>query len=487
MRRAYSQSGSAMTLSVVIALVVAATSVTLLQQAQLTEDVTYLPRLKSTQSVIEGNIRVLAQQTLSYSCTANDMSTCTLNTEPFQDLIAKANQACANPDACRFVLDNPRFDSASQSFRATLRNDSSVVSLANREIVIDVPPEVFYRAQMLCPNEAPFFLGFSALGQPQCRPLGWSGPTSCPAGQFVRAIDGRTLSVSCGSLQNTVTCPAGQVLRGLRWANEGGFESLGCAPKISPYQFWSFTPNVDTSGLAIIDDTLPTPTAPGNYSVYRATTTSTTPPPMAACGPAAYTTHSAAPGVGLCSTGTPSTVTDGATAYTWTCTESTDVAHCSGRKTTAPPATLCWSRARVEQGYPPSFSGSPLPSPPYTCSTLGEEAEFGSCWGPPSNRRCTVFRCIDSSTGSCGGAVGPSSSTWVCNFEPDPGSNPQYIEMCGTGLSAPRSGSCNPSTDTFTPCAASCPGGGANISGGLCTRPVGAGAWAVPTWSCTCD
>jgi hypothetical protein len=364
MRRAYSQSGSAMTLSVVIALVVAATSVTLLQQAQLTEDVTYLPRLKSTQSVIEGNIRVLAQQTLSYSCTANDMSTCTLNTEPFQDLIAKANQACANPDACRFVLDNPRFDSASQSFRATLRNDSSVVSLANREIVIDVPPEVFYRAQMLCPNEAPFFLGFSALGQPQCRPLGWSGPTSCPAGQFVRAIDGRTLSVSCGSLQNTVTCPAGQVLRGLRWANEGGFESLGCAPKISPYQFWSFTPNVDTSGLAIIDDTLPTPTAPGNYSVYRETTTSTTPPP------------------------------------------------------------------------------------------------------------------------TTGGAAGPSSGTWVCEFEPDPGFNPVAIAMCGTGLSAPRSGPCNPSTDTFNPCAAFCPG---RVEGGLCTSFDVGGAWTVPTWSCTCN
>lgn len=464
----HSQSGSAMTLSVVIALVVAATSVTLLQQAKLTEDVTYLPRVKSTQSVIEGNIRVLAQQTLSYLCTANDMSTCTVIEAPFEDLIVKANQACANPEACRFILDNPRFDVASQSFRATLRNDSTVVSLADREIVIDVPPEVFYRAQMLCPDEAPFFLGFNSLGQPQCRPLGWSGPTSCPAGQFVRAIDGRTLSVSCGSLQNTVTCPAGQVLRGLRWANEGGFESLGCAPKISPYQFWSFTPDVDTSGVAIIDDTLPPPTAPGDYSVYRATTTSTTPSVTAACGPAALTTHSSAPGLGLCTRGTASTVTDGATAYTWTCTESSDVANCSGRKTSAPPATLCWSYLGRDEGG--TGAAPPEPSSPFTCATLGQEAEFGPCFGPPGSRRCGAWRCIDSSTGTCGRGS-PLSGTWSLDT----------AETCSDFCGGPCS-SCSIVNSPL--CPVSNPSGACAAVGTSCSYIINTGAGFARTYQC---
>ena len=197
----------------------------------------------------------------SYSCSStNNISSCNLAltpSSPFDSLAKIATAQCGFASDCNFSV-IAAFDSTTQIFSATVKNSSSTFHLADRDIIMQIPPEVFYSGSVNCPAATPFFSGYNLNGTMNCKSLAdFNGGTQpCPAGQFISQFDSGTLKFTCISFASDISCPSPQILASYQWQN-GQFTQT-CMPPASAAAYYAYTapppthipPNINTIQIA---------------------------------------------------------------------------------------------------------------------------------------------------------------------------------------------------------------------------------------------
>lgn len=323
--RLNNERGSAILGAVAVAAIVGVMSMTIASQINDTNKLSHWPRVRSTMSLVEIQVRSVALSPRSYNCgadTAETASVCTLRPDAFAALAkevppigtVEVQNAALNYTSLRFT--------ARVVFVPNAANEGKALAFAPRDLILDVPPEILQSSTFKCPVATPFFIGFGPNGVARCRAL---STTRCAPGQYVSSINPTTLEPICSPAGRLVSCPAGQLVKTFTW-NGTNNVSVVCEPRPHPYTVFAFNPvpSIGASASQDADTPNPVPTHP----IATAATYSW---PVGSPAPAAVTCSAPTPTPAPTPTSTPaSTPTPSPTAVaptptptsTYACTRS---------------------------------------------------------------------------------------------------------------------------------------------------------------------
>ncbi len=138
----------------------------------------------------------------------------------------------------RFVPgpDFPRLklSASGAQFEGTLIYEGDDLKLAPIPINVQVPLDLVQSKAVSCAQidaSRPIFHGFDSQGRAKCRAL----PAPCGPGQYLYAVNPRTLASQCRNLSPALLeCPAGQMIGRVSYLN--GEFSTQCIERLDPFQ-----------------------------------------------------------------------------------------------------------------------------------------------------------------------------------------------------------------------------------------------------------
>ncbi|RZA07478.1 MAG: hypothetical protein EOP11_07585 [Proteobacteria bacterium] len=238
MKRIFNQRGSALMASLIASVLVVSAGGVAYKNFNVNHDSVRVARIKSLMNLVEAQVRRRALQPESYvDCgTVTGAGTCSIRPGLFDDLNDKnvSGAQCAGGQGvrCGVRVELPNLDRGLKRFSARVSYYGNEAKLRPIDVVIQVPTEVLQAEIFTCPNEAPFFLGFTPAGAPDCQPFR-DNPTfqggACISGHFVKRINVSERTVECAPLPPMVQCgdQNSEKFAKLGWVN--GVPTYECA------------------------------------------------------------------------------------------------------------------------------------------------------------------------------------------------------------------------------------------------------------------
>ena len=310
----------------------------------------------------------------------------------------------------------------------------------------------------------------------------------CQNGSYTRAENGnfmRGIARSEAACANEIAfgCPGGQFITGM---------DANGQPQCSPF---TYDPPPPPALPPVPDPPPPPPEDPPPPPPEDP------PPPVGAaqCGPATNVATASAPSIGLCTSGTASSVSgDNVSGWSWSCTEGLDVADCSAPSNFSPPPSgqCCGSAAGVASEWAPGSGHCSGENGDQTnqrgpsngqvnLSPDGSEWQW-SCMYVDCPAFCSAPRIV---TPTCKWTYS-GREAWMSNdysATDDPNCGPVFPSGGASGSSLPYAHeSCTPDsacTPNGTPCAlnvGTCAMAGSNKNGANT-------AWLWDRYECTCQ
>lgn len=246
----------------------------ILVQSQQTEMGLRAPRVRSAMIGKEAQLRLLMNQSSSFSCPTG-VHSCTLS-PVVQGLLAieeiiPGARCPTGTSTCGIRVQNPAL--VGTHFTATIDYAGQEISVMEVGVNIDIPLEALQAAQYECNSATPRFVGYKPDGTLNCQAL----PANCGSGEFIVKIDPQTLALTCGRLEDEVGCKSGYYMSSFRWTGKNSY--IECLPRLDPFAYFSFAPILNVSVTAVgTPSTAPADTC--GVPTPTSSTTTTTLAPM---------------------------------------------------------------------------------------------------------------------------------------------------------------------------------------------------------------
>lgn len=293
--------GSALITGMIAALSVGVVSAVIMQQSQITDRQTRIPRIKSAMSAVESQLREAAYDgSLFTSCVSGDPGYGNPKCKKVDQARVQA-VAVAFPGArceagaggvCGIDVEgNPSFDFGTGTLTAQIVYRGTEVAIAPINVSTVITEEIWSKKNSNCPSDRPLLTGFQTNGDPICEGF----PIDCTSGKYVKRIDPMSLTgpgaFQCADLPTLQQCPAGRFVSNFGW--DGTLVSFHCQDALNPFAANAIG---DTTSYeyqpvdSFVSSPWPTTT----------TTTSTTVPPSTSTTTTTTTTTITLPPVGSC-------------------------------------------------------------------------------------------------------------------------------------------------------------------------------------------
>lgn len=235
-RRCFTQQkGSALITGMIAALSVGVVSAIIMQQSQVTEKQTRLPRVKSSMLRIESQVREAVNHASSYlPCDPPAEQNCKqLDQQKFLNMKENIPGArCPSSADCGVRIEAPVL--SGNIVTARVIYEGSEVSVAPIEIKAEIVNEDWREQSAVCPSSKPLLVGFHPDGSPDCKVM----PADCGPGKYVKRIDPMSLTGSegivCENFPTSVTCASGQFVGDISWSGSGGIV-FNCQNTFNPF------------------------------------------------------------------------------------------------------------------------------------------------------------------------------------------------------------------------------------------------------------
>lgn len=282
------QRGSALITGMIAALSVGVVSAVIMQQSQVTERQTRVPRIKSAMAAAEAQIRESFNTgDLLVNCVSGDRGYGQPNCKKIDSQKLRSFSSgfpgaqCADPQACGVQIQDASYDIGTQTLTAKVVYYGTEVAIAPIDISTTINEDRWNSQNSQCPSDKPLLRGFTAEGQPICQSL----PADCRPGRYVKRIDPMSLTgaggVQCEEIPSSAACPAGQFINDARWNGPAGF-IVGCQPSFNPFAANAIGDGTTYEYMTVVSfasSNWPTTTVPATVSTTTTTTTTTTLPP----------------------------------------------------------------------------------------------------------------------------------------------------------------------------------------------------------------
>jgi hypothetical protein len=276
------QKGQALIMAIVLSLGVSVVVGTLLDQSLSTDKMLKGARIRAAMMAAEQRLKLLSVTPSSFVCSSTTspsgpVNECTLVSFPAAELNHYLPQVrCPNSAPCGVEIRNLALNNGHMTAR--IEYTGSDLSFQGTNVDIEVPKDILQSSQSDCfsidPSK-PVFAGFRSDGSPDCRAL--SGNCTGP-GEYVSAVDSKTLKVTCSTFQNNVGCRPDQFMTSLRWT--GSAFTATCANRPDPFTKFAFTPAPASAPVTAVSEAPgPMPRKTCAPTTTTTTTTTTTSPP----------------------------------------------------------------------------------------------------------------------------------------------------------------------------------------------------------------
>ncbi len=224
--------------SAIVAALIFAGAMVLAYQAIRAESLTKEIVIRSAFNQIELRLQQLASARESYvACMTDD--TCGVKIAFFEEAVRQMKVV----EPVGFV-----FEPQSSSLKGTLKYAGDDLKTNAREIVIQLPKDITSAVRAVCPSETPLLAGVDGEGKLICRAI---EKRQCEPGEYVTAIDPKTLAVTCAPVGKEIACPDGNFISAFEWQGEDRVV-FTCRPRLNPFVAWKFQPALKT-GPALSD------------------------------------------------------------------------------------------------------------------------------------------------------------------------------------------------------------------------------------------
>lgn len=258
MRFLGNERGDILVLSIMIAVVCGmASSIMAYQITQISAN-GKRARIKSMMAATEAKVRATLLSPVTYggTCRSTDvvgnrqLATCDLPVGAISALsmgnipgVVRCRPAAA---VCGIQVTRVSWDFATS--RAVVQIEYTGDDFNLQPILVDmvVPVDILQQQGIYeCPPSKPQFLGLLANGQLNCVAL----PPRAPAGKFANRVDLEQMTVEVRDLPGLKSCPAGQIVKTVKWKDGGTGFDYTCADRPNAFDEFGFLPRDPSTGL----------------------------------------------------------------------------------------------------------------------------------------------------------------------------------------------------------------------------------------------